>query len=81
MTKKTETATGRGDAESAQSKMNELYTAHQVHTLAHLFFQHVAAGWRGARPWTAPGGGAPSRHPPQPHAPPMLSVLPSATLT
>lgn len=57
MTKKTETATGKADATDAQTKMNELYTAHQVHTLAHLIFQQIAAGWS-VCPWTSPAAGA-----------------------
>lgn len=57
MTKKTDSATGRADTSAAQSKTNEVYTAHQVHTLAHLIFRQIAAGW-GARPWTSPGAAA-----------------------
>jgi hypothetical protein len=67
-TNKNESTTRGGDAASAQSKMNELYTAHQVHTLAHLMFQQIASGWNGAPSWVtsvgahaaAPVAGAPN---------------------
>ena len=58
-TKKNESTTSGGDAASAQSKLNELYTAHQVHTLAQLIFQQIASGWSGPpnlASWT-PGAG------------------------
>jgi len=55
-TKKSETTTGESDAANAQKKMNELYTAHQVHTLAHLIFQQITAGWSAAQPWAAQAG-------------------------
>ena len=52
----TTTQTGKTEADPTQSKLNELYTAHQVHTLAHLIYQQIATRRIGSHPWTANGG-------------------------
>jgi len=60
MTKKsaaTEPAGGTG-TDMTQEKLNELYTAHQVHTLAQLIYQQIVARKSGGQPWTpSPGAG------------------------
>jgi hypothetical protein len=38
------------EATPAQDSMNELYAAHQIHTLAHLVYRRLSEGWS-----TAPG--------------------------
>ena len=77
MTKKTETATGPGAAESAQSKLNELYTAHQVHTLVQMLFQQLASSWSGVRPWIPPtGDGMTPGGPGRPYASPWHGAMP-----
>ena len=52
--KKKTNPTAAGDPSHTQESMNELYTAHQVHTLANLVFRRLAGGW-------APAGG-PAAH-------------------
>ena len=42
--KKGPTSGTAADAAGAQEKMNTLYTAHQVHTLAHIVYHHFAGG-------------------------------------
>ena len=63
MTKKSgnTTQTGGTGADQTQDKLNELYTAHQVHTLAQWIFQQIAARRSGGGTW-APntGTGMPS---------------------
>lgn len=57
MTKKTQQATGApGDAASAQRQMNELYTAHQVHTLAQLLLQQITANRPDPSTWAMSTG-------------------------
>lgn len=58
MTKKSENApaTGASGADAAQSKINELYTAHQVHTLAQLLYRQIVARRSAGPAWT-PGNG------------------------
>ena len=34
--------------EVGQEQLQEIYTAHQVHTLAQIMFQQLACGWNGA---------------------------------
>ena len=55
------TGTGPGTGpDMTQEKLNELYTAHQVHTLAQLIYQQVAARRGGGNPWAqSPGAGMP----------------------
>jgi len=45
MTKKSENTSQAGEAgtDPTQAKLNELYIAHQVHTLAQLIYQQIAA--------------------------------------
>jgi len=62
MTKKSGTTAQAGGtgADLTQDKLNELYTAHQVHTLAQLIYQQIAARRGGGQPWTPNAGtGAP----------------------
>lgn len=56
-TRKNETTKGSvaTDATSPQDRMNEVYTAHQVHTLAHLVYQQLTAGSPPMQPPWAPG--------------------------
>ena len=59
MTKKnaaTEPGGGTG-TDMTQEKLNELYTAHQVHTLAQLIYQQIVARRSGGQPWTPSRGG------------------------
>ena len=51
-TKKSGAAKSAGGTEKTQKQLNELYTAHQVHTLAHLLYQQIAARRSGGQPWT-----------------------------
>ncbi len=51
------TGTGQGTGtDMTQEKLNELYTAHQVHTLAQLIYQQVAARRGGGNPWAQTQG-------------------------
>ena len=59
MTKKSSNAGVSGETASTQDDMNILYTAHQVHTLAQLVFQHLTAG-RLPRMGTSPFAPPPS---------------------
>ena len=60
MTNRRTSTTGvTSDPATAQDNMNELYAAHQVHTLAQIVFRHFA-GWQGGMPWTQPAFGAPT---------------------
>ena len=54
MTKKSEntTQTGGAGTDPTQAKLNELYTAHQVHTLAQLIYQQLAARRSGGTSWS-----------------------------
>ncbi len=60
MTKRNSGSAKPNDAEASREPMKTIYTAHQVHTLAQLIFQH----WVGSRQASAPqGAGAPFVHP------------------
>jgi hypothetical protein len=58
MPKKTTTTTGvSGGTANAQDPLQTLYMAHQVHTLAQLVYQQVAAGQQPPMgPWAPPAG-------------------------
>lgn len=62
MTKKTTSGAASPDGMNpTRETLNEIYTAHQVHTLAQLTFQRMAAGRQFpatgyATPWSAPAG-------------------------
>lgn len=55
MSKKTTNSGISGDPTVAQENLNTLYTAHQVHTLAQMLFQQLAA-WQVRGPWSSPAG-------------------------
>jgi hypothetical protein len=56
-------ATGE-DQPQASDAMNDLYAAHQVHTLAHLVYRRLSEGWAQAVPPLA----RPMLHPVTPQA-------------
>jgi hypothetical protein len=63
MTKKSGSAAPKVEsgADVTQEKLNELYTAHQVHTLAQMIYQQIAARRSGGPAWGPnPGAGIPS---------------------
>jgi hypothetical protein len=59
--KKRGTTQEKGGADATQDKLNELYTAHQVHTLAQLLFRQLAARANSVGPWTPSAGANPQR--------------------
>jgi hypothetical protein len=53
-TKKSASKSATGDGARAQDPYKDVYTAHQVHTIANLTFQRMAGGWRPPGPWMVP---------------------------
>lgn len=60
MTNRRNSTTGAAnDTGATQDNMNQLYAAHQVHTLAQIVYRHLAGGWQGQAGWTPQGNALP----------------------
>ena len=73
MSKKSTTASDEATSATAnaQENLNQLYTAHQVHTLAQLIFQRLAGEWQTQTGWM-PAMGAPMAPPMSPSMSPPI---------